>query len=296
MAKKQKKKKQAFNWRRNWPFLLIFFIGGLIMAYPLISNIYYRTETQDIVSTFDEDKRKLDAAEIEHRMALAKAYNASLHNSVADPYNDEQKKAGREAYAHMIELRERIGHVEVPKIHQDLPIYAGTSEEVLQEGIGHLEGTSLPIGGISTHTVLTGHAGLPKAKLFTDLKKLKIGDHFYIHNFAETLAYEVDNIEVVLPTDFEHLMIVPNEDRATLLTCTPYMINTHRLFVQGHRIPYVPEVEKAEKAGPWAWLLDYWYVWLVLLVVIVGLVCYLWRRRKKKREVEVGGSGEKAED
>ena len=139
----------------------------------------------------------------------------------------------------MLEVREMIGHIEIPKIGQDLPVYAGTSEEVLQKGVGHLEGTSLPVGGNSTHSVLTAHSGLPEATLFTELRKLEIGDKFYIHNIKEILAYQVDQIKVVEPTDFNDLLIDPGHDYVTLLTCTPLMINTHRLLVRGHRVEYV---------------------------------------------------------
>lgn len=241
MARNDYKKK------RIWPFILLFILGFLIMMYPLVSQSYYRIEASNQVMDFQDNAKELDDNEIFRRINLAEGYNSSLDPSkLADPYT-EKEKAGRAEYARMLEVAEKIGFVEIPKIDEVLPIYAGTGEEVLQKGVGHLEGTSLPIGGPSTHTVLTAHRGLPTAKLFRDLDKLKQGDIFYIHNIETVLAYEVDQILTVEPSDFEPVLVVENEDYATLLTCTPYMINSHRLLVRGHRIEYVPPVKEESK-------------------------------------------------
>lgn len=231
----RKKKKRAST------FLLvaIFLVGLLVLMYPIISRLYYNVESTYEINDFDKEAAKLDDTEVKRRIELARAFNDSLVNHIdKDPYTDEQKAAGRKEYARMLEINERMGHVEIPKINVDIPMYAGTEEEVLQKGVGHLEGTSLPVGGIDTHTVLTAHCGLPTAKLFTDLEKLEEGDVFYVHNLAETLAYKVVQIKVVNPDEFDDLLVVKGHDYATLLTCTPYMINTHRLLVRGERIPY----------------------------------------------------------
>lgn len=282
--KQNKKVKKKPNRRAKWTFRFVFLIGLLVALYPLVNRIYYRIDSNNQVNVFNEGVNKLDTAEIERRMGLARAYNDSLVNNVSeDPYAKDKHAKGRAEYARMLEVHEMIGHVEIPKINQDLPIYAGTSEEVLQKGVGHLEGTSLPIGGNSTHSVLTAHSGLPEATLFTHLNELEIGDKFYVHNIAEILAYQVDQIKVIEPSNFSDLLISPGHDYVTLLTCTPIMINSHRLIVRGHRVPYVPAVDeeliRTTKAN-WIFRL----LFFLALFLIIVLIVYLWRlRRDNKR-------------
>lgn len=282
--KQNKKVKKKPNRRAKWTFRLVFLIGLLVALYPLVNRIYYRIDSNNQVNVFNEGVNKIDTAEIERRMGLARAYNDSLVNNVSeDPYAKDKHAKGRAEYARMLEVHEMIGHVEIPKINQDLPIYAGTSEEVLQKGVGHLEGTSLPIGGNSTHAVLTAHSGLPEATLFTHLNELEIGDKFYVHNIAEILAYQVDQIKVIEPSNFSDLLISPGHDYVTLLTCTPIMINSHRLIVRGHRVPYVPAVDeeliRTTKAN-WIFRL----LFFLALFLIIVLIVYLWRlRRDNKR-------------
>lgn len=214
-------------------FMAIFILGLLIFSYPLISQKFYEIKAEDEVVTFVKAAKELPPQDLDKRMALAEAYNRTLDPSrLADPYTD-MEKAGRAEYARMLEVEEMVGHIQIPKIGIDIPIRAGSSEDVLQQGAGHLEGTSLPIGGKSTHTVITAHRGLPNAKLFRNLDQLAYGDVFYISNIKETIAYKVDKIQVVEPSDFEPVLVVENKDYATLLTCTPYMINSHRLLVRG---------------------------------------------------------------
>ena len=163
------KSKKKFS-PKNLIWKLIFLIGALILAYPIISRFYYRIESNDQVEVFNEGKSKLDEEEIKRRIGLAKAYNDSLAGVVPeDPFAQKKQEEGKKEYARMLEVEEMIGHVEIPKINQGLPVYAGTSEDVLQNAVGHLEGTSLPIGGNNTHTVLTAHRGLPEKTLFTNL-------------------------------------------------------------------------------------------------------------------------------
>ncbi|HEM6289397.1 TPA: class C sortase [Streptococcus suis] len=164
---------------------------------------------------------------------------------LVDPFSELEKEA-RAEYARMLKLEEMIGHVSIPKIDTKIPIYAGTSESILQRGAGHLEGSSLPVGGSSTHAVITAHRGLPQARLFTDLDKLKEGDMFYVTNIRDTLAYQVERIQVIEPHQVETLHIQENRDIVTLLTCTPYMINSHRLLVTGHRVEYIQEVAEEQ--------------------------------------------------
>ncbi|MBS5946088.1 MAG: class C sortase, partial [Peptoniphilus harei] len=195
MSKKKKKS--------NKLFIFIFILGLAIMTYPMISNWYYRIESNNQVADYKEARDLLSDEEIQRRLRLAKIYNDNLGNvTPKDPYSEEEKHKAIENYAQMLELRTKIGVINIPSIDVELPIYAGTNEEILQKGAGHLEGTSLPIGGESTHTVITAHSGLPTARLFTDLQKVKMGEKFYIDNIAGTLAYEVDHIDVIDPSDF----------------------------------------------------------------------------------------------
>ena len=267
---------------------LIFLIGLGILVYPMVSAVYYDYESGTEVNDFNKEVELLSDKEVDARIERAKAYNESLSGNevLHDAYSKEEEAAGKKEYAKMLEVHEKMGHVEIPRIHQDLPLFAGTTERVLQQGLGHLENTSLPVGGKSTHSVITGHRGLPDKKLFTDLDKMKKGDMIYIHNIKGILAYKVDDIDVIEPNDFSKLKIVKDKDQLTLLTCTPYMINSHRLIVTGHRVPYTPEEAKKHEAAQEPW----WYKFLnvyksYLIGLIAALILYLlyrlWSRRKK---------------
>ncbi|HEP1793003.1 TPA: class C sortase [Streptococcus suis] len=262
---------------------LIFVLGLLITLYPLCSHLYYRYEADQEVQEFYQLAKDLPTQEVLNRLELARAYNKTLNpRKLQDPYSEEEK-AGLAEYARMLEIKEKIGYVEIPKLNEKIPVYAGTSEEVLQKGVGHLAGSSLPVGGANSHTVLTAHRGLPTASLFTNLDQLKLGDRFYIHNIAEILAYEVDQILVVEPSDFEPVLVVEEKDYATLLTCTPYMVNSHRLLVRGHRIPYVPGVHEEEEPGFFVdrMLLSYLVATLLLILLLASYL--LFQRRKATR-------------
>ena len=272
------------KFKKNWKIILLFITGFLIASYPIISNWYYTVENNNQIVDFKEAVDEMSQAEIDERIDLARAYNETLDPSkLADPYTDREKK-GVENYARMLEAREKIGYLDVPKINQQIPVYAGTSEDVLQKACGHLEGTSLPIGGKSTHSVITAHRGLPQVKLFRDLDKMEVGDVFYYTNVKETLAYQVDQILVIEPWNFDPVLVVEGKDYMTLLTCTPYMINSHRLLVRGHRIPYVPEEkEEAEDKAKFNYK-DLIVPGFVILLLIVILLIYLRRRRRRRYE------------
>lgn len=271
------------KFKKNWKIILIFVLGLMIAIYPIISNYYYTVENNNQVKDFQEAVSEMPDKEVLERIDLAKAYNDTLDPSrLADPYTEREKK-GVENYARMLEVREKIGYIDVPKIGQQIPVYAGTSEDILQHACGHLEGTSLPIGGKDTHAVITAHRGLPQVKLFRDLDKMEVGDLFFFTNVKETLAYKVDQILVVEPWDFEPVLVVEGKDLMTLLTCTPYMINSHRLLVRGHRVPYVPEVkEEIERAK-----FNYKSLivpGIVLAVVMVIIFLYIRHRRRRRYE------------
>ena len=271
------------KFKKNWKIILIFVLGLMIAIYPIISNYYYTVENNNQVKDFQEAVSEMPDKEVLERIDLAKAYNDTLDPSrLADPYTEREKK-GVENYARMLEVREKIGYIDVPKIGQQIPVYAGTSEDVLQHACGHLEGTSLPIGGKDTHAVITAHRGLPQVKLFRDLDKMEVGDLFFFTNVKETLAYKVDQILVVEPWDFEPVLVVEGKDLMTLLTCTPYMINSHRLLVRGHRVPYVPEVkEEIERA-------KFNYKSLIvpgIVLAVLILIIFLYIRHRRRRRYE----------
>ena len=274
--KKVKKKKKPQSKASKWIWRFIFLIGLAVMLYPAINRIYYRVDSGNQLDTFKSGTDQLSTEEIKRRIDLAHAYNESLTGDIADdPYTRKKQEEGRKEYARMLEVAEMIGHVEIPRINQDLPIYAGTSEDILQKGVGHLEGTSLPVGGNSTHSVLTAHSGLPEATLFTNLRELEIGDKFYVHNIEGVMAYQVDQIKVVEPSNFNDLLVSPGHDYVTLLTCTPLMINTHRLLVRGHRVPYVPAVDeeliRTNKAN-WIFRILFFVALFLIIVLIIRLI------------------------
>lgn len=281
LIRKNKKK------RLNIILGFVFFLGFLIAIYPIISQLYYRQVANREVNNFDKEVSELTSEETKNRIELAKAYNRTLDPSrISDPFTDKELE-GRREYAKMLELSLKIGHIEVPQIGEDLPVYAGTSEEILSKGAGHLEGSSLPVGGESTHAVITAHRGLPTAKLFRELNKLKKGDIFYFHNIEGVLAYEVDRILTVEPSNFEPVLVEEGKDYMTLLTCTPYMINSHRLLVRGHRVPYNPDI-KVERINNKTSEFNFREYFRIALAVIILLLFILFiefsslRKAKKK--------------
>ncbi len=221
--------------------LLVFLIGVGILAYPLISsvvnNMAFRNESREYSRTIE----RMERDDIDELMASAKAYNDSLQRVIlTDPFDEASYGLIGENYEESLNVDGNglIGYVEIPKIDVNLPIYHGTSIEVLSKGAGHLEHTALPIGGKSTHSVISAHSAWPGQTFFDYLENLEIGDEFYIKVLDMVLKYEVDDINVVLPDQTRNLYVVEGEDYLTLLTCTPYSVNTHRLLVRGKRVPY----------------------------------------------------------
>ena len=212
-----------------------FFIGALLLLYPTISDFWNSFHQSRAIASYAEQVADLDENAYDRLWEDARIYNKTL----GDRMNrfvmaEEQKKA----YAALLNIADNgvMGYIEIPKVRCNLPIYHGTDEAVLQVAIGHVPGSSLPVGGESTHCVLSGHRGLRSAKLFTNLDELETGDVFMLRVLDETLTYEVDQIRTVLPNELGDLAIVEGEDYCTLVTCTPYGINSHRLLVRGHRV------------------------------------------------------------
>lgn len=215
--------------------ILMAIVGFSLLLYPTVSSYINSFHQSQSVAHYAEATSKIDKTTLSSLKSSANKYNKKLQDSVqsfisGDPVDDEYKS--------LLSMDEEgmIGYIVIDKIGAQMPVYHGTAETVLSNGIGHLEGSSLPLGGIGTHCVLTGHRGVPSSELFTNLDKVEVGDVFTITVLDETLTYEVDKISIVEPDDDSQLMINENEDYVTLFTCTPYAVNTHRLLVRGTRI------------------------------------------------------------
>ena len=218
----------------------------------MVSNDLNSKRTQDVIQSYTQDMESVSQDDSQEWLSCAYAYNATLEGrgvpdafALTTPEEDEN-------YLSQLSFREDgvMGYIEIPKISVSLPIYHGTGEEVLSKGAGHLQGSALPVGGENTHCVISAHRGLPSAAMFTDLDQLEIGDHFYISVLNETLCYEVDQILVVEPEDTSALDVAEGMDLVTLVTCTPYGVNTQRLLVRGHRVPYTQETMEQEAEMP----------------------------------------------
>ena len=221
--------------------VLIFILGLSLLLYPTVSDYWNSRHQTRAIATYAEKVTNLDTDTYDQVWQDARTYNESLLTRSNTYLLSEEQKA---EYQRLLDVSGLgiMGYVEIPEIDVSLPIYHGTEESVLQIAVGHLEWSSLPVGGESTHCILSGHRGLPSAKLFTNLDKLQVGDEFLLQVLDETLTYEVDQILIVEPHETDALRITEGEDYCTLVTCTPYGINTHRLLVRGHRIENAPEV------------------------------------------------------
>lgn len=233
--------KGRFISRIRLVFAVIMIVSGLgIMSYPFVSNAVAEKHATVVIQNYNDSVNAMDAEKLDALKEAARTYNSQLNTVLS---RDGGPVTGV-SYADILGVGESLGYITIPKINVNLPIYEGTGNTVLEKGVGHLELSSYPLGGESTHCVLSGHRGLPEAVLFTDLDQLEAGDKFYLHTLDEVLAYQVDQIKVVLPSQTEDLEIVPGEDLCTLLTCTPYGINSHRLLVRGTRVEYTGEEEE----------------------------------------------------
>ena len=274
-------------------FCVIIFITGLgIASYPFISNMVAQRHASQVVKDYETNVEEMDEEKIDAMKEAAKKYNEQLSNVVSVDDENENNEQG-ESYADLLNIGESLGYITLPKIDVNLPIYNGTSQDVLSKGVGHMEQSSYPLGGVSTHCVLTGHRGLPSAVLFTDLDKLEIGDEFYLHVLDEILAYKVDQIKVVEPNESGDLEIIDGKDYCTLVTCTPYAINSHRLLVRGERTEYKGEQDKQTKnqmqtgaltkriVDVWPWLLG---AFLVAVLIESGIFFSILKHKKQDME------------
>lgn len=283
--------------------ILIFLTGVGIMSYPMISSFINNLDYRDSMTNYVADVEQMEDERINNFFTEAESYNKSLTGNVilTDPFDEEAYKMIGEGYEDTLNVDDNglIGYVEIPKINVYLPISHGTGEEILQQGAGHLQNTSFPIGGESTHSVISAHTGYPGKTFFDYIDELEYGDEFYIHILNRTLKYEVDNITVILPEETENLRIKTGEDYVTLLTCTPYGVNTHRLLVRGTRVEYTPE-DLSTKYKPVSidkscmyilgYKIPYWVVASVIgvfaLIVAVVVIIAVRRSRKRKNKEE----------
>lgn len=266
---------------------LIFLAGLGFLLYPTVSNLWNRAHQSRAIATYTKQVEKLDDSQNKEMLKAARKYNKSLLKK-SDHWKLSKKE--KKKYESLLDVSGTgiMGYIEVPKIDCSLPIYHGTDEGALQIAIGHLEGSSLPVGGKSTHCVLSGHRGLPSARLFTDLDQMEEGDIFILNILGRKLAYEVDQIRVVLPEEMSDLEIEEGKDLCTLVTCTPYGINTHRLLVRGHRTEYVEKKVAEEKKEVQTKKTDIRLMIAggagVLILLIIIIVIVIKRRRKRRNQ------------
>lgn len=287
---------------------LIFLAGLSLLLYPFTANQWNTYRQSRLITTYEETVADLeDGGVIDYFREWERAYS---YNESLLPYilpdsfsTAEMPEEGSEEYLSCLNLTGdgMMGYVQIPKIGVKIPIYHTTSEEVLEKGAGHLPGSSFPVGGEGTHAVISAHRGLPSAALFTDLDKLTEGDHFLLSVLDDTLCYQVDQITVVDPTDTSTLVAEEGKDLATLLTCTPYGVNSHRLLVRGHRVPYEEVQDEMTPTSPaliGPSLHTSYLLWVIIGLLITGIfigILYLYDRKLAKKRPASAGSADREE-
>lgn len=275
--------------------IVLLFLGGAgLVLYPVVSSWYMGRHQGQVIADYDAEAAKLSQAQMEEELEKARRYNESLLGNVVltDPFNAEGLEEQNTGYEDLLNIGGDgvMGSVEIPGQNIYLSIYHGTDSVSLEKGAGHLQNSSLPVGGKGIHAVISGHTALPTAELFTDLDQVEKGDVFYIHILKETLAYRVYDIETVLPEQVESLGIVQGRDLVTLVTCTPYGINSHRLLIHAERTVY--DGEQGDQAAAmqkslWQWLLSQktflLSAGLILIVLLYGIIRFIRRIRKNSR-------------
>ena len=275
--------------------IVLLFLGGAgLVLYPVVSSWYMGRHQGQVIADYDAEAAKLSQAQMEEELEKARRYNESLLGNVVltDPFNAEGLEEQNTEYEDLLNIGGDgvMGSVEIPGQNIYLPIYHGTDSVSLEKGAGHLQNSSLPVGGKGIHAVISGHTALPTAELFTDLDQVEKGDVFYIHILKETLAYRVYDIETVLPEQVESLGIVQGRDLVMLVTCTPYGINSHRLLIHAERTVY--DGEQGDQAAAmqkslWQWLLSQktflLSAGLILIVLLYGIIRFIRRIRKNSR-------------
>lgn len=272
---------------------VIIVAGLFVAAYPWISDYVYKDRVSGLISEYQEAVENTDEKELAALRKNAEEYNERLRNDVQllhDPFDGNAVVTVSRRYSSMLTLKntQLLGVITIPKIGVELPIYRGTSAQVLESGIGHMEGTSIPVGGEGTHSALTGHTGLSDKKLFTDLDRLVKGDLFFLDVLGEKMCYRVCDINVVLPSDISKLSIDDEKDLCTLITCTPYGINSHRLLVCGKRCAYKSGMENIKKGSYVSdWRREYFlciFIGVMCAAILIVVILLFRRKRRKKNE------------
>lgn len=272
---------------------VLFLLGASILLYPSVSAYLNSQNQAKVVEDYSNQVKQMNDAETEKELQKAREFNENLKRTVViDPFTEEMNQQLSEEYLKILNKNNgQIGTLIIPKIQLKLPAYHGTEAKVLKKGVGHIQNTAFPVGGGGTHAVLSAHRGLPEARLFTDLDKLEKGDMFFIQVLDETLAYEVDQIKTVLPEDTGDLQPSEEQDYVTLVTCTPYGVNTHRLLVRGKRVPYDQKVQKTWKDWNQKDTADNRKNKILIAIVVVAAVIFFYyllirpvvKYRKEKR-------------
>lgn len=270
--------------RRLFLAILLILVGIVIAFYSFIVNSINDKHNSSIINTYNRKVEKMEQSDIDRLIAGARKYNESLVKTdvvITDPFDpDKSHKFLKKEYDTLLNVgNDILCYVEIPGIDVYLPVYHGTSDEVLQKGAGHIEGSSIPIGGPSTHSVIAAHSGLSTAKMFTDLEKMDYGDIFYIHYLGKNICYKVDKITVVDPDDTSQLYIEKGKDYSTLLTCTPYGINDHRLCVRGVRTEIKSTNNETVRKKQSRWLLEYKKALGIGITLIVIIIMFLTIKR-----------------
>ena len=281
---------------RKFFSILIIICGILLASYPWISNYVNERAADGEINVYEENVQNMDEEKLKEYLLDAQEYNAALLDTriaLIDPFDAEFNKLYKDTpYNNLLNYDSQgiMGFLEIPAIKVKLPIYHGTSPAVLQKGVGHLEGSSLPVGGESTHSILTGHTGLNKAKLFTDLTSVQKGDMFFVSVLGRKMAYVVDDINVVLPDDTSRLQVVEGKDYVTLITCTPYGVNDHRLLVRGVRTEYTAEEyegeQKKDSTKDSLWISAYKKALAIGVVAVIVLAILLAASQKVRSRKE----------
>ncbi len=285
------KKKTPLKWRLLTiapPILLL--AGILVLLYPVFATQYNNARQERIASEFSAVAENAGPDAVAESLRRADEYNLKASESpILDPWLDAQRPgtAQYQDYLSQLNLNDVMATIKIPSIDVNLPIYHGTDTATLDKGVGHLFGTALPVGGESTHTVLTGHTGLGNATMFDQLTSVKMGDYFYIETAGRHLKYQVTDIRVVLPHETESLNKVEGKDLATLITCTPYGVNTHRLLVTGERVPMDEEAVAAEAAQVKGSVMKPWMIAVLASVAVILTVAgIIWLRSRKRKDEE----------
>lgn len=270
------RKKPSSGRRRALLPALLVIIGLVVMLYPVVASQWNNHVQQEAAQRYEDLVQDTDPVYLNEQVERARAYNeAHTDGPILDPWlaRVNEDNLDYQEYLAQLEGASAMSHVAIPSIESSLPVYHGTTDAVLQKGLGHLYGSALPVGGEGNHTVITGHTGLTNATLWDDLINVKEGDAIYVSTYGERMKYEVHGIETVLPDETDSLRSVAGEDLLTLITCTPYGINTHRLLVHAHRVPMDPAEESVFKDSA---KLMQWWMWLVVAFAALVLLALIW--------------------